>query len=109
MGDPMRPLKWVSKSWEKLACELNASGHDVSPNTVGRLLVDELEYSRQVHRKTLEGAGRPDRKFEHINAQVIAAQSGASPSSPSTPRRRSRLAISRTAVRITGPKATRWT
>src|SRR5450759_1527158 len=44
MGDPMRPLTWVSKSREKLACELNASGHDVSPNTIGRLLVDELKY-----------------------------------------------------------------
>ena len=61
MGDPMRPLTWVSKSREKLACELNASGHAVSPNTVGRLLVDELEYSRQVNRKTLEGASHPDR------------------------------------------------
>src|SRR5271167_5160268 len=44
MGDPMRPLMWVSKSREKLAAELNARGHDVSPNTVGRLLVDELKY-----------------------------------------------------------------
>ena len=80
MGDPMRPLTWVSKSREKLACELNASGHAVSPNTVGRLLV-ELEYSRQVNRKTLEGASHPDRnaQFEHINAQVIAAQSAAQP------------------------------
>jgi len=81
MGDPMRPLTWVSKSREKLACELNASGHDVSPNTVGRLLVDELAYSRQVNRKTLEGASHPDRnaQFEHINAQVIAAQSAGQP------------------------------
>src|SRR5436189_3470514 len=81
MGDPMRPLTWVSKSREKLACELNASGHDVSPNTVGRLLVDELNYSRQVNRKTLEGASHPDRnaQFEHINAQVIAAQSAGQP------------------------------
>jgi Rhodopirellula transposase DDE domain len=81
MGDPMRPLTWVSKSREKLACELNASGHDVSPNTIGRLLVDDLEYSRQVNRKTLEGASHPDRnaQFEHINAQVIAAQSAAQP------------------------------
>jgi len=80
MGDPMRPLTWVSKSREKLACELNASGHAVSPNTIGRLLV-ELEYSRQVNRKTLEGASHPDRnaQFEHINAQVIAAQSAAQP------------------------------
>ena len=81
MGDPMRPLTWVSKSREKLACELNASGHDVSPNTIGRLLVDDLEYSRQVNRKTLEGARHPDRnaQFEHINAQVIAAQSAGQP------------------------------
>src|SRR6516225_11210904 len=31
MGDPMRPLMWVSKSQEKLADELVALGHDVSP------------------------------------------------------------------------------
>src|SRR5580704_1827887 len=76
MGDPMRPLMWVSKSQEKLADELVALGHDVSPNTVGRLLVDELAYSRQVNRKTHEGSSHPDRnaQFEHINAQVKAAQ-----------------------------------
>ena len=34
MGDPMRPLMWNSKSHEKLAKELKAHGHDVSPNTV---------------------------------------------------------------------------
>ena len=53
----------------------------MSPNTVGRLLVDELAYSRQVNRKTLEGANHPDRnaQFEHINAQVIAAQSAGQP------------------------------
>jgi hypothetical protein len=81
MGDPMRPLRWVSKSREKLARELNASGHDVSPNTVGRLLVDELEYSRQTNRKTLEGKSHPDRnaQFEHINAAVIAAQAADQP------------------------------
>lgn len=81
MGDPTRPLMWVSKSREKLAAELNARGHDVSPNTVGRLLVDELEYSRQVNRKTHEGTSHPDRnaQFEHINAQVIAAQAAGQP------------------------------
>jgi hypothetical protein len=50
MGNPMRPLMWVSKSQEKLADELVALGHDLSPNTVGRLLVDELAHSRQVNR-----------------------------------------------------------
>ena len=81
MGDPMRPLMWVSKSREKLAAELVANGHEVSPNTVGRLLVDELQYSRQLNRKTLEGASHPDRnaQFEHINAAVISAQAAGQP------------------------------
>src|SRR4051794_15558921 len=81
MGDPMRPLMWVSKSQEKLADELVALGHDVSPNTVGRLLVEELAYSRQVNRKTHEGSSHPDRnaQFEHINAQVKAAQVAGQP------------------------------
>jgi arginine repressor len=57
----MRPLMWVSKSQEKLADELAAQGHDVCPNTVGRLLVEELEYSRQVNRKMHEGSSHPDR------------------------------------------------
>jgi len=81
MGDPMRALTWVSKSHEKLADELGKRGHKVSPNTVGRLLVDELEYSRQVNRKTHEGSSHPDRdaQFEHINAQVLAAQAAGQP------------------------------
>ena len=81
MGDPMRPLMWNSKSHAKLARELEVCGHDVSPNTIGRLLVDELAYSRQVNRKTLEGTSHPDRnaQFEHINAQVTAAQAAGQP------------------------------
>ena len=67
MGDPERPLKWVSKSPVKLADELRKQGHEVSPNTVSRLLSERLEYSRQVNRKTHEGASHPDRnaQFEH--------------------------------------------
>ena len=81
MGDPMRPLKWVSKSPAKLAEALRESGHEVSPNTVSKLLETKLEYSRQVNRKTHEGAGNPDRnaQFEHISAKVIAAQSAGQP------------------------------
>jgi len=81
MGDPMRPLQWVSKSHEKLAAQLAEKGHDICPNTVGRLLADELEFSRQANRKTLEGARRPDRnaQFEHINAKVLAAQAAGQP------------------------------
>lgn len=81
MGDPMRPLKWVSKSPAKLAAALRESGHTVSPNTVAKLLETKLEYSRQVNRKTHEGASNPDRnaQFEHINAKVIAAQAAGQP------------------------------
>ena len=75
MGDPERPLKWVSKSPVKLADELRKQGHEVSPNTVSKLLSERLEYARQVNRKTHEGASHPDRnaQFEHINAKVAAS------------------------------------
>jgi len=80
-GDPVRPLMWVSKSHEKLAKELTTRGHRVSPNTIGRLLVEELEYSRQANRKTHEGSSHPDRnaQFDYINAQVTAAQAAGQP------------------------------
>ena len=89
MGDPMRALAWVSKSHEKLAFRLAEMAHDICPNTVGRLLTDELGFSRQANRKTLEGARHPDRNapcrrrasgtVEHINAEVIAAQAAGQP------------------------------
>src|SRR5450631_730860 len=81
MGDPMRALKWVSKSPAKLAAALNEGGHEVSANTVAKLLEEKLEYSRQFNRKTHEGASHPDRnaQFEHINAKVVAAQSAGQP------------------------------
>jgi Rhodopirellula transposase DDE domain len=75
MGDPMRPLLWVSKSREKLASALRALNHAVSANTVGKMLMT-LGYSRQVNRKTKEGSYHPDRdgQFQHINGQVLAVQ-----------------------------------
>ncbi len=76
MGDPVRPLKWVSKSPAKLAEALKEDGHEVSPNTVAKLLEEKLEYSRQFNRKTHEGASHPDRnaQFEYINRRVKALQ-----------------------------------
>ena len=81
MGDPMRALKWVSKSPAKLAAALNEGGHEVSANTVARLLEEKLECSRQCDRKTHEGANHPDRnaQFEHINAKVVTARSAGQP------------------------------
>ena len=80
LGDPMRPLMWVSKSREKLAAALRAMNHAISANTVGKMLV-ALGYSRQVNRKTKEGSHHPDRdgQFQHITRQVIAFQAAGQP------------------------------
>ncbi len=40
LGDPMRPLIWVSKSMDKLAETLTAMGHPVSADTVRKELVE---------------------------------------------------------------------
>jgi DDE family transposase len=80
LGDPMRPLIWVSKSREKLAAELTLMGHPIGPDTVGKELV-KLGFSRQFNRKADEGSHHPDRnaQFEHINAKVTAAQAKGQP------------------------------
>ena len=79
----------MSKSHAKLADALVGMGHTISPNTVAKLLVEELEFSRKVNRKTVEGTSHPDRNascrrrasamVEHINAQVLAAQAAGQP------------------------------
>ena len=80
MGDPMRPLMWVSKSREKLAAALREMGHKISANSIPKLL-GILKYSRQTNRKTLEGSHNPDRnaQFEHINAAVLTTQAAGQP------------------------------
>ena len=60
LGDPMRPLLWVSKSMDKLAAALTGLGHPVSGDTVARELV-KLGFSRQHNRKADEGSKHPDR------------------------------------------------
>ena len=81
LGDPERALLWVSKSREKLADALVEKGHEISPNTVAKLLVDKLGFSRQVNRKAEEGTNHPDRnaQFEHIDAAVRATQAAGQP------------------------------
>ncbi len=80
MGDPMRPLLWVSKSHAKLAAALREMGHKVADSSIPKLL-GLLKYRRQVNRKTLEGSHNPDRnaQFEHINTAVIATQAAGQP------------------------------
>ncbi len=80
LGDPVRPLRWVSKSRAKLAAALRAMGHRASANTVRKLL-RQLGYSRQVNRKAEEGSHHADRdaQFAHINQQVLAFQAAGQP------------------------------
>ena len=80
MGDPVRPLLWVSKSLDKLASALAGMGRTISPNSVRKLLTG-LGFSRQSNRKADEGAHHPDRnaQFEHINGKALAAQAAGQP------------------------------
>lgn len=70
-GDPESPLRWTSKSTEKLAQELNKNGHRASDRLVSRIL-KKLGYSLQANKKTKEGSDHPDRneQFEYINEKV---------------------------------------
>ena len=80
-GDPECPLRWTSKSLEKLARELQADGHPISPSTVAALLHDQ-GYSLQSPRKVHEGsADHPDRddQFQWIHDQTQAFQEAGQP------------------------------
>lgn len=70
-GDPMCPLRWTSKSTGHIADALEAMGHRISPDTVGRLLMS-MEFSLQATAKQLEGAQHPDRdaQFVYLSHQV---------------------------------------
>jgi transposase len=70
-GDPMRPLRWTSKSGAKLADELKSRRYQVGAKTVCRLLREE-GYSLQSNRKRDEGRQHPDRngQFEYIATMV---------------------------------------
>ena len=108
LGDPVRPLLWVSKSLDKLAAALNKMGHAVSANTVRKLLT-ELGFSRQSNRKADEGSHHVDRdaQFEHINAKVLAAQAAGQPVISVDTKKKELVAITATAAATTGPRASR--
>jgi len=80
-GDPMTRLRWTTKSTRNLADELAAQGHQVSHNSVARLLAGPLEYSLQANAKTVEGKQNPDRdaQFRYINDQVTTALTDGEP------------------------------
>jgi hypothetical protein len=79
-GDPQSPLRWTCKSTRNLAEALADQGHHVSHQTVGRLL-QAMDYSLQVNRKTREGASHPDRnaQFEYIAQRVRRFQNRGQP------------------------------
>jgi Rhodopirellula transposase DDE domain len=79
-GDPESPLRWTTKSTSHLAQALAKAGHEVSADTVGRLL-KQAGYSLQGNAKTVEGRQHPDRdaQFRYINAQVAAFQASGDP------------------------------
>lgn len=70
-GDPQSPLLWTCKSTRNLAADLVRQGHQISHDSVSRLL-DELGYSLQANRKTREGKDHPDRdaQFRYINRRA---------------------------------------
>jgi len=79
-GDPLSPLQWTCKSVRQLAAQLQEQGHRISHTVVAELL-QQMGYSLQGNRKTLEGSSHPDRnaQFEHINERVEAFQGAAQP------------------------------
>ena len=74
-GNPESGLRWTCKSVRKLAAELVAAGHQVSPSKVGELLAEQ-RYSLQGNRKIKEGAEHPNRdaQFNYINDRAKIAQ-----------------------------------
>ena len=72
-GDPMRTLRWTSKSLRHLAQALQERGHSVCPHVIADCL-RELGYSLQANRKTREGGNHMDRdaQFHYINDQATA-------------------------------------
>lgn len=79
-GDPESPLLWTSKSTFKLAEELTNQGYPVSSTSVGEML-NNLDYSLQANRKTIEGGDKLGRneQFEYIKESVDRFQEEGKP------------------------------
>ena len=71
-GDPESPLRWTLKSTRQIADALSASGHRDSSRTVAHVMAEELHYSLQANRKSVEGRQHPDRdaQFRYLNEQI---------------------------------------
>ena len=73
-GSPMTSLRWTSKSVRNLAQELKKQGFYICHQTVAMLL-QELEYSLQANKKSLEKSSHQDNaQFQYINDSVYQMQ-----------------------------------
>jgi len=72
-GDPMRPLRWTSRSLRHLSQALQGLAHSVCPHVIADCL-RELGYSLQANNKTREGSSHVDRdaQFQYISDQASA-------------------------------------
>ena len=79
-GDPESALRWTCKSVRRLAEELKQIGHETSHRMVAELL-DQMGYSLQANRKTMEGGSHPDRdaQFQYIHEKVKRFQKQGQP------------------------------
>ena len=79
-GDPESALRWTCKSVRRLAGELKQMGHETSHRMVAELL-DQMGYSLQANRKTMEGYSHPDRdaQFQYIHQKVNRFQKQGQP------------------------------
>jgi Rhodopirellula transposase DDE domain len=79
-GDPGSPLRWSSKSLQKIAGALAAAGHQISDRSAGKLLRG-LGFRLHANQKTREGKDHPDRdaQFRHINEIARAALAAGEP------------------------------
>jgi hypothetical protein len=79
-GDPMRTLRWTSKSLRHLTQALKERGHGACPHVIADGL-RQLGYSLQANHKTREGRQHVDRdaQFQYINDQATAFLSAAQP------------------------------
>ncbi|MGH8302558.1 MAG: ISAzo13 family transposase [Steroidobacteraceae bacterium] len=79
-GDPQSPLRWSSKSLQKLAAALGGAGHEISDRSVGKLLRG-LGFQLHANAKTREGTDHPDRdaQFRHINETARMALEAGQP------------------------------
>jgi hypothetical protein len=89
LGDPMRPLIWVSKSLEKLAAALTEMGHPIGADTVRKELVNSASRASPIARRTRDRTTSTAMPSSNTSTpKSLPYRRDNSPSSPWIPRRR---------------------